>query len=334
MHILQTKTQREISKLPSRLEVLRELQKREALDKSLKEEWYRLETGNLGEQAVLNEIRAFGADHWKVLKNVWLEHYGVFESDLLLITSCGLHTFEVKNYNGDFDYNNNQCFLNGYKIGHNAISQAQKAATNLQQLFESAFCPVPVRGGLIFAGKHCDVNIQHSIDDLDILMFHQLRNHLEEIAKQDRGCSINEDQILQIIEEHETQNPFSPEPISDDIKWRVKKGVLCAHCGSFEVDTSKAIFTCKSCGMRESRENAIVRTICEYGVIHFDKDLVLSHLVDFFGGQIARTTLRKYLKNHFTEKGQYKSSKFDNEMLPFVKLLPVLGLECYVHIIV
>ena len=37
-------------------------------------------------------------------------------------------------------------------------------------------------------------------------------------------------------------------------------------------------------GMYEPREEAIVRTICEYGVINNEQNLTTSELTKFFGG--------------------------------------------------
>src|SRR5699024_4895431 len=115
---------------PTSLEVLQELEKRKALFEELENERLRLETGSQGEQKVLSYLQQFGSEHWQLLSNLWLDHFGKFECDLLLLTSAGIHPFEIKNYTGQFEFRKSQCLINGKKVGHNAIVQAQKVSVN------------------------------------------------------------------------------------------------------------------------------------------------------------------------------------------------------------
>ncbi len=69
--------------------------------------------------------------------------------------------------------------------------------------------------------------------------------------------------------------------------------------------------------MKEPLENAIIRTICEYGVIHFDKELVTSNLCTFFGEQVSRNTILRYLQKHFTKIGSNRNTTYHNYCTPF-----------------
>ena len=64
--------------------------------------------------------------------------------------------------------------------------------------------------------------------------------------------------------------------------------------------------------MSEPRENAIVRTICEYGVIHFDKDLAITDILDFFNRDYSRGTIVKYLDKYFTQISTGRHIKYAN----------------------
>lgn len=85
--------------------------------------------------------------------------------------------------------------------------------------------------------------------------------------------------------------------------------------------------------MHEPRENAIIRTICEYGVIHHNKDLTVSELVKFFDGDISKQTLRKYLNTYFTRIGTGKGTKHLNPCSPFKKVQKYFDLKrpCYLE---
>jgi hypothetical protein len=329
MKIIKTEKQIEAAKFPTRLDVLQELNKRQTLNQALTDELYRLERGVLGEQAILQMIEEFGSSHWQVLPNVWLDYYGPFECDLILLTSAGVHPFEIKNYSGRYEYRESQWLMNDERIGHNAISQGQKAANNLQNILQKNSFYEEVYGGIIFAGEHCDVKIYDQIKDFEVLMLNQFRNHLYEIKIQEnnhRGSLLDVEQFTRVIEKYEVANPFKSNIISESVKQKCQKGILCSQCGSFDLVINKNLVAC-SCGTRELTENAIVRTICEYGVINFDKDLTTTELYLFLNKQFSKVTLRKYLKKHFTSKGRFKSTKFINKKSKFNLLLPILDLK-------
>ena len=90
--------------VPSKLEILRELEKRTALPAGLENERIRLEAGDQGEQKVLSYLQQFGSEHWWILPNLWLDYFRKFECDLLLLTSVGIYPFEIKNYAANLNF--------------------------------------------------------------------------------------------------------------------------------------------------------------------------------------------------------------------------------------
>ncbi|SHE67287.1 Nuclease-related domain-containing protein [Atopostipes suicloacalis DSM 15692] len=305
----------------SKLEILRELEKRTALPEDLENERIRLEAGDQGKQKVLSYLQQFGSEHWRILPNLWLDYFEKFECDLLLLTSVGIYLFEIKNYTGQFEFRKNQCLINGKKVGHNAIAQAQKVSINIKSILNNASISVNIQGAAIFIGLHNEVIIHDPVEDIDIVQANQLRKYIWQIVQEERnyqGAPIDSQKILQILNAYRTENPFSQDDIPEDIKMHAQKGILCSRCGNFNLDTNRSYISC-SCGMHEPRENAIIRTICEYGVIHHNKELTVAELVKFFDGELSSQTLRKYLNTHFTRIGIGKGTKYLNPSSPFTK---------------
>jgi hypothetical protein len=249
------------------------------------------------------------------MKNVWLDYYGIFECDLLLLTNTKVHPLEIKNYSGKFEFQNNQCLVNGKKVGHNSITQAQKVTTNIEQIFQQSHSNSPVQGTLIFIGQHNEVTVHDSIDTVEIVTANQLRNYIWQLVHEEKnhyGPFIDPESIIEQLAPFEVANPFTEAKIPSEIKDRIRTGICCSHCGNFKVNTTGAYISCQ-CGMYEPRENAIVRTICEYGVIHSDKNLKTTDLFEFFGGDISRTNLTYYLNKHFVKVGRSRNTKFINK---------------------
>jgi len=309
---------------PTRWEVLQEINKRNGLEKNeeLKKEWVRLEKGFEGEKILLEYLEDYGEKHWKILKNVWLNYYGEFECDVILMTQASIYKFEVKNYTGRFDYKNNQCLYNGKVGGANPIAQAQKATTNLNAILIELPNPPKLQGVLAFVGANNRVRIHDEVSGIRVLPLDELREYIWNIAQEERnypGYPINTQAILDKIGEYEKNNSFVPEELPGKTAKNIRKGIRCSRCGKYDLITSKSYISCP-CGMHESREEAIVRTICEYGVIYNQKNFTTTEVTDFFGGDISYSTVYRYLNKHFVKIGASSSTEYINKRLPFEQI--------------
>ena len=160
--ILYTNQQQIDMNNPTRREVLKEIHKRNGLDRKLLDEYNRLEAGYAGEELVYDYFKKYGEKHWTIMRNVWLDYYGEYEIDLLVITNSRIYTFEIKHFSGVYEFKNNQCIRNGQQIGHNAISQAHKSFINTKNLFKRNGFHRVIHGGclwqsyvLLYCHKHC-----------------------------------------------------------------------------------------------------------------------------------------------------------------------------------
>ena len=327
--IIYTDVQQNDNLYPTRREVLKEIHKRDGLDQKLLYEFNRLEAGHDGESLVFEYLNQFGQNHWRVMKNVWLDYYGEFEIDLLLITDTRIYTFEIKHFTGVYEFKNNQCLRNGQKIGHNAISQAQKSFINTQNMFKRNGFHQSILGTIVFVGEHFDIKVHDEVADLNIVTIYQLRDYIWQITNtESQSIHKNTDtnQILRLLNQYAVPNPFPPSEITNEMDNRMKKGMFCSHCKKTITYSTKKYFEC-SCGMSEPRENAIVRTICEYGIIHFNKELTTAPLRSFFNEELNTRTIRSYLKQYFTQIGSGRGTQYVNIRQSFGSTSKKLGLK-------
>lgn len=317
MKFIKTNAQMELSQAPTKLEVLREINKRKGLeqDKKLKDEYERLEKGFEGEQDLVKYLKKYGDRNWTILRNVWLDYFGEFEIDVLLITSSGLYTFEVKNYTGKLELINSRCLMNGHSIGHNPFSQAQKIPVQLKEIFKQQSNKSEIQGVLTFIGENNSLHIQDSIAGINVLCRNELRHYIWQIAQEERnylGYPVDVDTILSVLSSYEIGKPSKEKEIPQKIKEDVQKGVCCCHCGNFDVEIHKSYVIC-SCGMCEPKKRAILRTICEYGILNQEKNLTTAELTLFFDGFITRKTVNRYLNKFFDQIGTNKNTAFLNK---------------------
>lgn len=321
MNIKSTNKQKLYRKEPTRLEVLREINKRKGLENQpkLKMEFNKLERGYEGEAILLDYLEKYGEDDWIVLRNVWLNFFGGFECDVLLVTRTGLYPFEVKNYANTFHLKDNIGKINDIELSKHPVSQAQNAVISLNAMFKNSSTPPKIIGSVIFIGSDSKVDIQDEIINLHLLVRSDLKDFILDIRNHERNYnrrSINSAHILEVLDQHEITNPFPALNLYLELKHQIQPGIICSHCGNFILDITRTYVVC-GCGMHESRDEAIVRTICEYGVMNFDHDLTTTELVEFFDKQISRTNIQRVLNDYFKRNGFYKGTHFENTQSPF-----------------
>jgi hypothetical protein len=315
---------------PTRLDLLRELHTREALagEKVLRQELQRLERGAEGEEILLDYFKKYGEEHWTVMKNIWLEFEGIFECDFLLLTAYNLHALEVKNYTGTFELKNNIGRINGTKYSKHPLTQGQNLVFNLEKLLAGTPGEMKVKGAVTFVGADNTVNIYDEVEDIQVIRRNKLRKYIYGIANAERytnGYPLDQEKIIQTIKKYEIECPYPPEKdIPKEVFEKVRGGIYCCHCSNFNVKIGVKYVSC-SCGMHEPRDEAIVRTICEYGVLHYKEDFTSSKLVKFFNGDISRSNIIKILNKYFEKIGKYRNSKYLNHGITFIQLYKQFG---------
>lgn len=315
----------EAKKWPSPLDFSRIYIKR--MDTSEKECYlHRIkEAGLAGEDTVVNYIKKFGCKHWIVIRNMWFDDFGRCENDVTLITNIHCCVFEVKNYEHKYTHNNGVCRINNKKVKNSPVAQARKNFLNLTKICGEFSPDLQVKGALVLAAIDQEVDIQSPVEDIEVILRNNLRKYIHSLVEEERKAQryehMDKKGLIRYLEQYEILNPNRARTLSDDEMINLRKGICCANCGSFDLDfNNREKYIKCSCGFHEPREEAILRTICEYGVLRSDRQLTMKELSGFFGGQISRKVLRKILKKYFEVKENGRYTYYVNLKLPFEKI--------------
>lgn len=304
------------SEIPSQIDFLNAAYHRGLLKSNEKIRLYQnLEAGAQGEQFVIDALQTYGRKHWVVLQNVWQDYFGVYESDIILITRSAVYIFEVKNFEGLFEYKESRCYINGRRIKENYIHQAEKAFLNLTDICQKINRSIPVRGAILFVGEHSEVRVDSKIEDIEVIVRHQLRKYILQIAREEQEnyhVQIDYKKIISQFERNEVLNPFRPKISYSALDLEQgKKGIHCEYCKSYNILISKKFVRCK-CGHAELRRAAILRMIDEYRVLTFsDPYFVRSEIEMFLGGQVSKSYLVSILNENFQSNCKNKYTKYN-----------------------
>lgn len=277
-------------------------------------EFKRLEAGFKGEEKFYRYLLDFGMSHWVILRNVWFNDESDFECDFVLLTCHGVYLFEVKNYYGKFVYENGESSSRGVPITYNPINQARNATIHLRNLTSEFSRRIDIHGTLVFIGDHNDVEIRDDIDYIDILRTNEVYQFILEIKRIEKaykGRRIDIKALADYYLDLQIQNPYMSQPFTVGEMTKAKRGVFCTHCQKMVQITRSDYVKCV-CGFRESKEEAIVRTACEYGVLTYDRNFKISDIRKFIDFQASFVYLDEILSKHFTIAPDSKAKSFCN----------------------
>lgn len=303
MYIYKTKLA-QTTHVPSQLKFLETARKRGLLPKEKDQRLLRnLAKGAEGERYVVEMLEKYGGTHWVVVPNLWLEHRGKFESDVMLLTRHGCFSLEIKNYDGNFEYKKSRCYLNGKKLSENCVQQAEKAAMNLEEICHSVDSSTLVRGALLFVGEHNEVEILSEADGIEVVTRTSLRKFIQNIRREEEilaYASVDTEKILRCFERKEVLNPFGPlASFTVEEVLAGRRGISCKACGSYATMLTRKFLRCEN-GHEELRDTAVLRTIEEFRVLTFQTEYVTkAELLAFLGGQVSETYLYKFLRKYF-----------------------------------
>lgn len=303
MIIHQTALQKEVIKRLTELDFYLAADKHHLL-KSEKEIYKlnRLLAGAEGERIALEYLKKFGKSHWVILPNFWMNYFGPFECDFILLTNYKCYLFEIKNYRSEFVYKDGIVKIDGIQRNFNPIHQTRRNYQNLQEIINKIFPHITVEGATIFTGINNAVFIKSEVSDIKIIPRSYLKWYIDQIIKEEqnsRGQPIDIKGLISQLLKFEIQQSYLPDAISQDRMSTAKKGIYCAKCHSYHVKVNRFSIECR-CGYQEDRENAILRAIYDYAVLNYDKKLTTNNLLDFLNRQVSKTYLLKILNQHFT----------------------------------
>src|SRR5699024_4228820 len=126
--------------------------------------------------------------HWSVIRNMWFDDFGRCENDVTLITNTHCYVFEVKNYDHKYTHNNGICRIKDKKVKNSPVAQARKNFLNLKKICGEFSPDIHVRGTLILAAIDQEVDIQSPVEDIEIILRHDLRKYIRRIVKEERAA--------------------------------------------------------------------------------------------------------------------------------------------------
>lgn len=268
---------------------------------------YYLSRGYEGEKVVLYWIQKFGSESWLIIADYWFDNGKLLQADFIVVTEDTWYVIEVKNYDGDFQYKNYDCILNGKLLADNIMTKMQERMNRVKHMTSEMKRPIKVEGAMIFINEHSQVEIDSELD-YDIVMRHQLRSYIKNMKSKSNypldPAYVKECQA--IFDRYRVESPFQPESLKPESFASLKKGVTCCECDSFETVARYKMIECTRCGAKEMKSKTIMRVAYQLRYLYYDyPQIVTKHnLYEFMGGMIGSSAIRKTMSKHYPKIGE------------------------------
>lgn len=206
------------------LRLLHALDRRLTLSPKDRKNYLHLLKGLKGERRFDKLLNNLKCDHIQI-HDLLLEHNGtVFQIDTLLITKEKVFVYEVKNYQGEFFFDQERFFKVPRQEIMNPLHQIGRSAPALTQLLRKHGYNLPIQFHVVFVNP--EFTLFHAEQNTPIILPTQISDHLRMLNG--FGSKLNQTHkhlAEKLIELHLKESPYQNRPEYEYDE--VKKGVVC-----------------------------------------------------------------------------------------------------------
>lgn len=281
------------------LRLLRSLDPRMGLSEEVRNHYVSLEKGFLGE-LMFDQLTEKLTGDKIIINDLCLQYNKTFQIDTLIILQDALYIFEVKSFEGDYIYENeNFSTLSRYTI-QNPLDQLKRSRIALNQLMKSLGVQLPIEGYVVFINP--EFTLYQAPIKAPIIYPTQLTRFLKKFDEKTSKLNNGHIKIAeQLISLHQTKLPFTnvPEYEYD----RLTKGILCSNCNAFVFTKGINKVICGVCGKEEKVESALLRAVEEIRLLYPEKKITTNSVHEWCSIIPSKKMISRILKENFKLTG-------------------------------
>ena len=286
---------------PKHLEVYEMLDSLWALSKDNQNYLSNLRKGYEGEIYVDSLFNQLNCPHIYLPDRLLKTNRKTFQLDSILITGKGVYLYEIKNYKGEYIFEDHA--IKHYVTGKTIFkpsTQLETAETYFKIFLEEYRFNFPVYTNVLFINP--EFTLYQMSPRQNIVMPSMMNKHLKELNKIKTPLNASHKRLGQVLNErHITENVYADIP--EYTYESLPKGPTCLKCQSFKMKIVERSTLCEECGFKEKNTCVILRKIKEFKIL-FPKEKINTQTIFDWGGKIyLKQTIRKVLIKNYQEMG-------------------------------
>lgn len=281
---------------------------RAKLTKNEEGKFKRLKRGFDGENLYDDIFDEVGHNDVYIYRDVYLKiEDSVTQYDSLIINDEGIVVNEIKNFSGHCKLEQGGWYNGTFPIPDNPLNQSGRAVSKLIKWKNSSHATFNVSGKIIFPNDNFTL---HS-DDQNIwdkvILRPGLRNYFRHFYNSRTGNKAK--YIAKLISSCIVENPYFKGDVDSS---RLKLGLYCGKCGSFNLTKSRFHLICNKCSSKECNETHLLRTLNDYKFLFYNQPLTRNSFLTFIDHELHPRTVSRILLKHcyFNKKGNQSNYLF------------------------
>lgn len=290
------------------LAILRFLNKRMKLSEEDKRHYLNKEKGYQGE-LVFDRLTEKLQSNVYVLNDLCLElNHTVFQIDTLIISQKTIFPIEIKNFEGDFQYDSDEfrMLFSNLEIT-NPLDQLKRNKILLGSLLKHKGFNLAIEGYITFVNP--EFSLYNAPVNPSIIFPTQLNRFIKKIDSISSELNQQHKRLADtLIGMHMDKSPFTRLPAYNFNQ--LQKGILCASCRSFETIVREMEIMCKSCGFVEYIDSGVLRNVEELQLLFPNEKITTNFVHEWCKIVKSKKTIRRILLQNFKPVGDRRYRYF------------------------
>ncbi len=239
-----------------------------------------------------------------ILNDLFIETGGAkFQIDSLMISQEPIYVFEVKNYEGDYFYENGRFYTMANKEINNPLQQLERSESLLRQLLQNLGYRIPIEAYVVFINP--SFHLFQSPLNKPIIYPNQLPKFMNKLNSSPSILNKRHKSLAdKLVSVHQIETNINKLPTYD--YGSLRKGSTCAVCHSFEVTIVDKHLVCKVCGHQEMIDTAILRAVEEIMLLFPGRKITTIGVHEWCQVVDSRKRIRRVLMQNLSYSGKTK----------------------------
>ena len=285
---------------PTALRILEFLNKRKKLTNKEKQHYLNLHRGYEGEILFDNFTEKLQCE-CLILNDLLLEVNNTsFQIDCLIITGDKTYLYEVKNYAGDYYYQNDKLFKKPRLEVINPLHQLSRSEPLLRQLLLPTGFNPQIDASVVFINP--SFTLYQAPLDKPFIFPTQIKQHMRSINEMPSKLMEKHRKLAdRLLSLHLSESPYNQLPSYE--YGQLRKGIICFKCHSFSVSVKQRECVCQECGYKESLTSSVLRIVKEFEILFPNEKITTNNIHDWCQVVNSKKSIRRILSSNLTAVG-------------------------------
>lgn len=280
-----------------------------SLNGSQQQQYLNLKKGYEGEKKFDSLIVDLNSK-FLILNDLLLENSNTaFQIDTLLITQDTLIPCEVKNYEGNYYYQDGNFYTcTTKKEITNPLHQLNRTETLLRHFLQKHGFNLSVKGYLTFVNP--EFFLYNAPQNEKMIFPPQLNQFVKNLnMKPSKLNGWHQKLADQLIKAHISESPYTRLPAYHYDQ--LQKGITCVACQSFLLIVDERRVVCDQCGHWEHTQEAIIRSVEEFKLLFPDKKVTTNEVYDWCQLVESKKMIGRILRQNYQAIGYGQWSYYE-----------------------